>query len=454
MQTYNTNSMVTDSAPSASAIFSGVKTNQDTLGFDNSIVYGDVMSMLRAKKVSTVLDWAQEADMVTGFVTTTRLTHATPAALYAKTANRNWECRGGDMEEDLGENMGMVDDIATQMIESDVGRKARIILGGGRGSFTPTSKRRYNYSDDDWNCTTSRVDLVETWQEHHPQGRFIENRTDLLELNNTEYDSVLGIFANSHLPYDDMINATNEVPSIKQMTQTAVQFLQEKAGETGFFLMVEAGRIDHAHHTGRAVRSLNELLAMDEAVQAVLDLTDPDDTLIIVTADHAHTMSISGYSDRAANITGVVTRSGKATLADDDEPYSILTYANGPGFSHFTVEKNIHTGSNWTSIRRNDLAAGDLADFSTEQASAVPLESETHGGDDVGIWAIGPMAHLFHGLHEQSYIAHVASFAACIGPHRTKGDRCKNMHERSAVSKVSISLSLIFPSFVLFFILH
>ena len=91
-KTYNTNAMVPDSAATAFAMFSGVKTNYYTMGYDSSIVMKDPQSMLTAQEVKTVLEWAQDEGMKTGIVTTARVTHATPAALYAKTAHRDWEC--------------------------------------------------------------------------------------------------------------------------------------------------------------------------------------------------------------------------------------------------------------------------------------------------------------------------------------------------------------------------
>merc|ERR1719361_2003958 len=103
---------------------------------------------------------------------------------------------------------------------------------------------------------------------------------------------------------------------------------------------------------------------------------------------------------------------GYENEADDGESISILSYGNGPGFKRF----NTTGAGNWTSIQRETLAGDEVADYSYLQPSGQPIGSETHGGDDVGIWAVGPMAHMFHGVHEQSYIAQVMSYSACIGP--------------------------------------
>src|SRR3546814_1185713 len=80
------------------------------------------------------------------------------------------------------------------------------------------------------------------------------------------------------------------------MTRAAITMLERKG--SGYVLLIEAGRIDHAHHGGNARRALEDTVALDEAVAAAMAMTKRDDTLMIVTADHSHTFAISGYSDR------------------------------------------------------------------------------------------------------------------------------------------------------------
>ena len=89
-----TNKQTGDSAATAVAMFTGVKTIYKTLGYDSKVVRGKPSTHKIAEKLSSILSWAQEAGMKTGFVTNSRLTHATPAALYAHSASRDWECDG------------------------------------------------------------------------------------------------------------------------------------------------------------------------------------------------------------------------------------------------------------------------------------------------------------------------------------------------------------------------
>jgi len=429
-KTYNSDFMVPDSASTAFAMYSGVKTTGYTMGYDNSIEYMHLESEENATKVDTILDWAQAFGKKTGFVTNTRMGHATPAALYSKTVSRFWECEN-DWRKDVEDgriSQADIDeykprDITVQLVEEEAGKKMDIMLGGGRAAWQPRDQKdqRWDYDTDEWNCTRwDGRNLIEEWQGNHTGGVYIENRTELMALDMENIDSVLGIFTNSYVTWDDAVNETNDKPHLEDMAEQAVKFLKTKADDKGYFLMIEGGKIDQAHHNGKAVRALSETLAFDKAVEKVLGLVDLKDTLVIVTADHAHTFSMGGYTGREVDITGVVIEAdGTVDHGEDDKTFTVLSYGNGPGFKLMNA-----TGpGDFTNIKRPEMGVEETADYQYQQASAAPLGAETHGGDDVGIWAAGPMAHLFHGVHEQSYIGHVMSYAACIGPYKGN-ERC------------------------------
>ncbi|OYW97912.1 MAG: hypothetical protein B7Z15_22655 [Rhizobiales bacterium 32-66-8] len=173
-------------------------------------------------------------------------------------------------------------------------------------------------------------------------------------------------------------------------------------------LMVEAGRIDHAHHAGNAARALMDTVALSEAVQAAYDAVNPEETLIVVTADHSHVSSIAGYPARGNPILGI------AGNGDDGKPYSTLGYMNGPGAAVFEGEAPVAPeGSDAETplTIRADLTDIDTTDVDFLQQALVPMGSETHAGDDVAIFAQGPWAHLFHGVVEQNIIYHVMAKA-------------------------------------------
>jgi len=430
-KTYSADYMVPDSAATASSMYTGQKTTFYTMGYDSSVTVMDPKSVKKEAEVETILDWAQAAGKKTGFVTNTRMSHATPAALYAKTVYRFWE-GDKDIKKSIDENevnqddinKNNVKDISRQLVESEAGKKIDIMLGGGRSSFLPEEEQsrnfeqelRWDYDDevDRWdNYRQDGRNLIEEWKANHTNGVYIENRTQLLEIDPHKTDSVMGIFTHSYVVWDDMVNDTNEKPRLTDMATAAVKFLQAKSGDEGFFIMIEGGRIDAAHHNGYAVRALTETLAFERAIQDVMGLVDIKDTLVIVTADHAHTMSIGGYTPRNVNITG-----GIKDDRNEGFPFTVLSYGNGPGFQKLETKK----AGNYTEIERKTvtLEVNEEPELRFKQASAAPLSSETHGGDDVGIWSVGPWSHLIHGTHQQSYLATVMSYSGCLGKYKDR----------------------------------
>ena len=141
-----------DSASTASAMFSGIKTNSWTVGYDSTIVHSDPESQLEEHKVKSIIHHAQEAGKDTGIVTSTRITHATPSAMYAHSADRDWEC-WHDLEKDKVEDK--THDIAWQLMNQEPGKSLKVMLGGGRAAFRPKSEER-EITDDDysWDCHT------------------------------------------------------------------------------------------------------------------------------------------------------------------------------------------------------------------------------------------------------------------------------------------------------------
>jgi alkaline phosphatase len=181
-------------------------------------------------------------------------------------------------------------------------------------------------------------------------------------------------------------------PSLAQMTRAAITMLGSR--QNGYVLLVEGGRIDHAHHAGNARRALEDAGALDDAVRAALEMVDLKNTLVLVTSDHSHTFVMSGYPIRGNPILGVVTGVDKVVVkAKDGKAYTTLGYANGPGATIDTP--------------RPDPAAGDTTALDYRQQALVPLAGETHGGEDVAVRASGPGAHLFKGTIEQHSIFHI-----------------------------------------------
>lgn len=249
---------------------------------------------------------------------------------------------------------------------------------------------------------TDGRNLIQEWQADKAASnvshRYIWNRTQLLEANENLPEYLLGLFEGSHLKYN--LQSDSNEPSLAELTETAIRMLSRN--DKGFFLFVEGGRIDHAHHDNRVEFALDETIELSAAVARARELLSDDDTLLVVTADHAHVMSFNGYSPRGRNILGPSN-----SRDSNNVPYMTLSYANGPGFRP-------HENDQRVDVTQED----NYRSVSWRSHVDAPLGSETHGGDDVALFAVGPRHALFSGLYEQSHVPHRMAAAACIGPGR------------------------------------
>jgi alkaline phosphatase len=412
-KTYNVDSQTPDSAGTMTAIVSGLKTNAGLLGANEKVSAG-ICQSLASNEVFSVLELAELAGKATGIVSTARITHATPAATYAKSADRNWE---DDSNLPDSAKAGGCEDIASQLIHFEKNLIARlpgaqidgidVVLGGGRRSFIS------NTGADGLGRRLDGQNLIRQWQQQHPNGHYLENTSDLQALDPESNGPILGLFNPSHMSYEaDRDSGASGEPSLRAMTATAIRHLSKNP--KGYFLMVEGGRIDHAHHAGNAFNALNETIAFADAIATAESLSKADDTLIIVTADHGHAFGMSGYSKRGNPILGKVIKVGadSPALADDGMPYTTLGYRNGRGFQNLggntnadiSYQQDIHPG-------RGKLENVDTQISGFHQEALIPLSAETHSGEDVSIYAKGPGAALISGNNEQNLIFHVMNYA-------------------------------------------
>lgn len=395
-KTYCVNKQVADSACSSTAYLGGVKGNYGTIGVTSSIIRGNCTGMLDAEnRVDTLLKWAQDAGKVTGVVTTTRITHASPAGNYAHTAERDYESDADVLQKNA--NPDECVDIARQLVQSEPGKSIKVLLGGGRSKFIP-----HNAIDEEGQQGERHdgEDLIEQWKldklKRNAYPRYVWNREQLLHIDPAKTDYLLGLFEGDHMLYHNEANQTTE-PTLEEMTRVALAILQKE--KLGYYLFVEGGKIDMAHHKNWARRAFDETVEFHKAIKAAMELTNMEDTLIVVTADHAHTMSFSGYPRRGDDILGSILISEM-----DNLPYSTISYANGP-----SAEVN-YTG------HRHNISNDHLDADDYQYPSLVKLKDETHGGDDVLVYARGPWAHLFTGNYEQNVIPVIISHAAMLGP--------------------------------------
>jgi alkaline phosphatase len=181
---------------------------------------------------------------------------------------------------------------------------------------------------------------------------------------------------------------------------------------------------------------------MDAAIQKALALTKRSDTLIVVTADHSHAFTINGYPKRGNPIEGVgdVTPEGFA--------YETLSYINGPGYNYHRTEAATDAVNRTSSL--NTWQNLNLTQNATERyfphQAGYWMDSETHGGEDVPVYASGPMAHLLHGVHEQTHVPYTIAYSLCFGPYSGNCQEASRSSTKSSSTVINISLNLFFIS--------
>jgi alkaline phosphatase len=388
VKTYNVDLQTPDSAGTMSAMMTGVKTNEGIISLPHTVQRADCQPNL---VMPTLIDLAKAKGKSTAMITTARITHATPATSYAHSSDRNWESDHAMPEE--AKAKGCLD-IASQLVLAQ-DKPLDVIFGGGRRHFLPENmggKRK------------DQKNLITSWQQ---EGRYVESQEQLLSLAKDEDYSQpwLGLFAHSHMAY--AYQRPKQQPSLQQMTQVALQRLA--TNEEGYAMVIEAGRIDHGHHEGRAYKALTETQELHETVAWLLTQVNLEETLIVVTADHSHTLTLSGYSTRGNPILGKVVENDRfgypkssASLDDDWQTYTALSYRDGPGALYFLQQEDQAEKGHETK---------DEFHPEYQQQALVPMDYETHGGEDVALYAVGPMALLFSGTLEQHWIFHALKYA-------------------------------------------
>ena len=378
-----------DSAGTITALTTGEKTRIGVLGINGTVARDDCAAALQ-NTLPTLAELAEQAGMGTGVVSTARITHATPAGAYAHTPNRNWESSATTPDD--AQALGC-QDIASQLVAMPFGDGIDVILGGGRREFMPTEMSDPEYPNKQGARDDGR-NLIDEWLAADSNRRYAWNGDTIaqwLAAPEPLSGQLMGLFEPSHMQYEaDRARDRGKEPSLRDMTALAVKQLSAK--KEGYFLLVEAGRIDHAHHFSNAFRALGDTVALSEAVQWAVDNVDLSETLILVTADHSHTMTISGYPRRGNPILGTVEMEpGKPMLDATGKPYTTLSYANGPGYRK----------------QRPDLSDVDTQARNFQQLGTVPMQAETHAGEDVAAFATGANATAVRGVMEQNRLFNV-----------------------------------------------
>ncbi len=261
--TYQYGTVVTDSASAATALASGVKTRDAIIGKDHN-----------GRAMKSIVDIAKSLEKSTGVISTTRLTHATPAAFYAHTVHRDEE-----------------NEIASQLIERG---DLTVAFSGGARHFIPQGTRVEDHPDlksmskaAGWGSSMRKDSQDLVISAKNKGYSIIASEKELLAFDAGKTEKVLGLFAASDFPsaIDRQPQYQTGVPTLPQLTAKSLEIL--KRNPKGFFLMVEGGQVDYVEHGNDVASVLREMLELDQAIGVAMAFAEANpDTLLVVTADH------------------------------------------------------------------------------------------------------------------------------------------------------------------------
>ena len=366
VRTHTVDAQISDSAGSMSAIMTGHKTRSGVISVSPKYEKGDCKSVFEDPP-KTLFEHASEAGYSTGVVTTSRVTDATAAATYGHSPDRLWENDSKTPDYALKQGCG---DLASQMIDfgekQAQGQGLHLVLGGGRESFIPVDSVDPEYPESR-GARNDGKDLIVDWLKRGDKRKFVWNRDQFSELNPLETERVLGLFEPKEMLFNlENVRGKGNDPSLVEMTEFAVRFLENKSGkERGYLLMIEGARIDHGNHAKIPILALTETIEFSKAVKKAVSMVNLEDTLVMVTADHSSSIAFTGYPEADMPILGSLSYPAFSMIADD-------------GRDHVIAESE-----------------EDLIEF---DQSEIP---SAHGGEDVAVYAIGFGAEKVHGTMEQ-----------------------------------------------------
>jgi len=373
IKTYTTDGQIPDSAGTMTAIMSGRKTRSGVVGVGPKFAREDCDAVSEDSSPSLV-EIAEDANLVTGLISTSRITDATPAAVYAHSPDRKWE--NDSSTPDYARQRGC-GDIAKQLVNFNHGDGIDLILGGGRESFFPDKSSDSEYPDIKGKRLDGR-DLIQEWMKNKPQRKYVWNKEQFETISLSKDEQIIGLFEPKEMFFEaERRRGAGNEPSLEEMTEFAIKFLQRKQGEKGFLLIIEGARIDHGNHFKNSYLALSDTVALSDAVRKTLSLVDLTTTLVLVTADHSSALAFTGYPEKDMPVL--------ASLS-----YPSLTLTGGDGFQTGHLEANSD---------ENELV------FNTNQQPA------PHAGEDVPAYATGLGSESVRSTLEQNVLFKIISTA-------------------------------------------
>lgn len=377
VRTYSADSAITDSAPAATALATGHKSNNKFVGVLPSVINSPGVEQIAKedayRPVANVLEGAKQQGKATGLIATSEIQHATPAGFSAHVRHRS-----------------QYDDIAEQQVYQNID----VVLGGGLESLTPGTTK---------NARKDGENLVDVLKKENYD--IVKTRDELFQ---SKASKIWGSFAPGALAYDlDRAQTRASEPTLAEMTSKAIETL--KKNDYGFFLFVEGSKVDWAAHANDPIGMISDILSFDAAVKKAVDFAKEDGhTMVIAVTDHGN----SGISMGNANTTGTYPSTPVFAYID---PLKKAKMTIEGALSQLKEDKSniveVAALYGLDNLSADEFATLQLATDTEEEmvkmlANRANLGFTTggHTGDDVFLYSFGPSK--ITGLVENTDIAY------------------------------------------------
>ncbi|MGD7024851.1 alkaline phosphatase [Rossellomorea vietnamensis] len=363
VRTHSAESAITDSAPAATALSTGHKSNDKFIGVLPALVNTPGVNKVKSKDayrpVANVLEGAQEIGKATGIIATSEIQHATPAGFSSHVTHRS--------------NYG---DIAEQQVYQEID----VVLGGGKEALSPGTTK---------NARKDGEDLLKVIEANDYD--FVESRDELMKSNS---DKIWGSFAPSALAYDfDRQASQNQEPSLADMTKKAINTLNKD--EDGFFLFVEGSKPDWAAHGNDTIGIISDVLAFDSAVEEALKFAKEDgNTMVIAVSDHGNSGITMGNVNTNSNYPEI-----PVSTYIDPLKKAVMTLEGAlkqlkPDRSNMKEVAELYGLDNLTndqiaSMKSSKSLPAEMAKMLADRAN-IGYSTGGHTGEDVFLYSYGP----------------------------------------------------------------
>ncbi len=427
VRTHMSNSVITGSAAAATAFASGHKTTVRFVGVgprSEDVLTTEKIpdASMQYRPLASVLEAAKLKGKATGIISTSRITHATPAAYAAHIHDR-----------------GMDNELMEHLVYQDMD----VVFGGGKRHLLPISEGGKR---------TDKENLVETLIARGYE--FVETRDQLDNISSTR---AWGMFASSHMTADvDRDELAPTQPSLEEMTSTAIEMLSQD--KDGFFLMVEGSQVDWAGHANDPYYMLTDFIAFEKAYAAAVEFAKRNgNTLVIAVPDHNTGGMTIGHKDAMAPYTATTVEDllgplRKMHTSSTGMTYNVVTrYINddlaaGISFEEALVSNvETHWGLQLSESDVEEIIALEASLGLGNALNTVVSKNHTvfgwttygHTGEDVPLWVYG--SRKAYGVIDNTEIADITSKA--LGVNLSRANRSLFVDAKKAFPQATLDVT-------------